>query len=55
MIRTGILIRIKSIMTIEFPRDEVLGLEATVGLLQAISNAAGAYVELTTEGVVCSS
>ncbi|OWZ56841.1 hypothetical protein C368_01553 [Cryptococcus neoformans 125.91] len=41
----------KSIMTIEFPRDEVLGLEATVGLLQAISNAAGAYVELTTEGV----
>lgn len=42
-------------MTIEFSRDDVLGLEATVGLLQTISNAAGAYVELTAEGMVCNS
>lgn len=37
-------------MTIEFSKNDVLGLEATVGLLQTISNAAGAYVELAAEG-----
>lgn len=42
--------RRKSIMTIEFSKNDVLGLEATVGLLQTISNAAGAYVELAAEG-----
>lgn len=41
-------------MTIEFSKNDVLGLEATVGLLQTISNAAGAYVELAAEGTVCS-
>lgn len=40
-------------MTIEFSKNDVLGLEATVGLLQTISNAARAYVELAAEGTVC--